>query len=294
MRSGIDDDTGKEAFAYLAVLLMISSAAFAVYAGFLDSERRRLEMESIQVERMNRLYRDLEDSIRSDLSGEVDVIFSEIERESILNLSDITIEGRLYPELMRRIPDSARITSNNMNGSGEGILFFIDGISIDVIPNFSGVEGVEPSSDPEYDNVTGLIEIGDRCEILSVSIFIEIELRSESFDGGYINDNVLHLEFRKLTLSEYLRSRQARLQDAVESGEFDRIFSYLLTSHIHQKSLMGFGRKISSGETGYSPPLITESEIETVALEDVVVDYIFSKAEVSESKSSFDDVMGRG
>jgi trigger factor len=36
------------------------------------------------------------------------------------------------------------------------------------------------------------------------------------------------------------------------------------------------------------------SEIETLALEDAVVDFIFSQADVSESKSSFDDIMGRG
>jgi trigger factor len=36
------------------------------------------------------------------------------------------------------------------------------------------------------------------------------------------------------------------------------------------------------------------SEVETLALEDTVVDWIFAQADVSESKSSFDDVMGRG
>ncbi|MGA1822596.1 MAG: hypothetical protein ACMUIG_08710 [Thermoplasmatota archaeon] len=265
MISGIDDDKGKEAFAYLAVLLMISSTAFAVYAGFLDSERRRMEMESMMIGRMSHRFRDLEASIRSNISGEIDLIFSEIERESILNLSDVSIEGRLYPELVRRIPDTLQKRADHMNGSGEGALFFVEGTSIDVIPNYVGVEGVAPSSDPEYDNVTGLIEIGDRCEILSVSIFMDIELRSESSDGGYRNEIDLRLEFRKPTLSEFLRSRQTRLQDAAESGEFDRLFSYLLTSLVQQKSLMGYGRKISNGETGYSPPLITESEIETVA-----------------------------
>jgi trigger factor len=36
------------------------------------------------------------------------------------------------------------------------------------------------------------------------------------------------------------------------------------------------------------------SEIETLALEDAVVDWIFAQADVSESKSSFDEIMGRG
>jgi trigger factor len=36
------------------------------------------------------------------------------------------------------------------------------------------------------------------------------------------------------------------------------------------------------------------SEIETLVLEDTVVEWIFDQADVSESKSSFDDLMGRG
>jgi trigger factor len=36
------------------------------------------------------------------------------------------------------------------------------------------------------------------------------------------------------------------------------------------------------------------SEIETLALEDAVVEWIFAQADVSETKSGFDDIMGRG
>ena len=256
----LGDNHGREAFAYLAIILMISSGAYFAYAGNRALDERKRGRDIRRLESLQLGSQDLELTIRSSMDGIFNDTFSYVERERLLNGSDQTLEGELESEMKGRIPRDLRSILRAYNGSHPGYMAYLEDIQVEVNPVYQSVQGVIPSTG---DDPGDLIEIGRRCEILGVEAEIDVAYTLTDPEGKVSMKDGITTDHSKATLSAFVQSRTGRLEDALRCGELHRVAAYLLTYLSQQKASMGYGRP--AGETvKYSPPLLTGQEITDV------------------------------
>ncbi|MFW3146994.1 MAG: hypothetical protein ACMUIE_09305 [Thermoplasmatota archaeon] len=251
------DDSGREAFAYLAVLLLVLSTGFVTYELYL---RRTEELEARDIAVMAGLLADL-DQVEADIRfilagcGREELLKCEVEMEKglISGTLDGALEGRLRGMARERIEKYLAVHTRSAPRHWIGI----GNISIDCTPLILGLEGAAPSPAAEKEKTIGLDRTVRKTHSIGVNVSYNIGVSiSERGERNMINKS---FEFSQIlhSLKPLIIGRMDRLEMGLEGTELPGIFSYMVGTLAQMKCSMGYGR-FGAGSTG---PVITNEEL---------------------------------
>ncbi|MGA1872251.1 MAG: hypothetical protein ACMUHY_01140 [Thermoplasmatota archaeon] len=266
------DNHGREAFSYLAVMLLILTSFFVSYQVSYERQRDRgLKNNSLLSDLTGELT-----SVKWSIGQELIRIHDEIMVEAEVDVSegpgdlrlDGLIEGKMVAHLELELED---IAVSHMKKDANLGLKVLDW-SVDSRPLIGGLEIPVPGTSMDR-NLSGLTEtcIGPEVFGVNTTIWLEMEIIDEG-NMLRVRDR-LDLSIGRLSLAGYMSGRLERFQDALDGIELASLIEYMAGSLIQMKCMMGYGREPVSGEIA---PVSIVTEKELLAVMDLGISLISS------------------
>ena len=256
-RHGIAYDTrGKEAFAYLAVILLILTSASFIYIQHLnrsvDSDLKSVQDVLSLSTRADDICLDIRSLILSEHDVLVDSASSYLKPGDRL---DAAVESALYERLNSTIREGS--SALGPKGSEWELVH----LHVECVPMLAGVPGPVPQVSEESPNGTGSTSMADRCEVMGVASNIKAVLRFSSTEYSASLEREILVETSRRSLANMAVARTDRLRSEIEGGEMDRLVSYMITTYAQQKAMLGYGRPPEDMGADHRGPLLREEEI---------------------------------
>ncbi|MGA1848255.1 MAG: hypothetical protein ACMUHB_02845, partial [Thermoplasmatota archaeon] len=239
-RSRISHDTsGKEAFAYLAISLLVMTTFYVSY-------RVSTEREWEEGIRGERLLQDLSmemDEFSSRLRLELNLLHdrSLLEAERNLPRGDASIDGLVEYDLTMKM-DS--LLGELTAGLDDAAVEIMD-VSVDSRPLLGNIDLHVPGPVEG----PGLTSTASCPEVFGVNTSFMIEYKATDSSGGVKLHHKIRHHVETPSFSSYLQGRMDRFEASLTDGEFHGLVSYILGSLAQMKCMMGYGRSGVRGET---------------------------------------------
>jgi len=256
------DRFGKEAFAYLAITLLVMTT---FYVSYRVSTERQWEKGIKDEMVLGDLSRDLEEfssRLRIELSILHDSVLLTVESNPADGEArlDGLVEAGLVREMRLMIDDLTREFSSRYGGSVIEVLNW----SVDSRPILGGIDAWIPGPG-EGPGLTSNVTIP---EIFGVNTSFGLDYGIHDSSGTVHLQRSLELTLETPSFGSFLRSRMDRFEASLSDGEFQGMVSYILGSLAQMRCMMGFGR---SGVAGEAVPLSLLSMEEIGAAIDIAI-----------------------
>ncbi|MEA3558192.1 MAG: hypothetical protein U9R75_02965, partial [Candidatus Thermoplasmatota archaeon] len=249
------DDHGKEAFAYLAVMLMVLSTLFISYQVYLQKEDEKRGSKTAKITMISSFMEEDRTMVRMELFSLHDQLLIDCETEIVKEITTTSVDGNLETKLSALMEMELEKILNGSRTKREGYTISILNCSADTTPISIDLDGPVPSTG--HDNTSGLVDRTMKPSCTGVNTTFNIVLKIND-DAGTI-EMIERMEFTRetLTLLPMLEGRMERFEMGIESTELPELFNYIVGSLAQMKCLMGYGRVAY----GTITPLISEGEI---------------------------------
>ncbi len=255
------DRSGKEAFAYLSIIIVVISSGYISYLIWLQKQG---EEEIEDAEDLHRIMGELT-SVVSDIELTIHDLHDDIFLEMVSNTSswnstrmDSELEGRL----IKRLGSIVQGLLHDRNGSGYGCRFDMDDISISVTPlrisqmmPTSGISGSKP-------NGTGPWTYGWRPGSMGTNSTISMNIKANTEDSSLSTSRAIELKIERTSVTDILVNRLVRLEMAMTGTELSELFQHIVSSLVRTKAFLGSGRSVLPGHEETIPELLTHDEIQ--------------------------------
>ena len=254
------DNRAREAFAFLAIGLLVISSFYIVYIGSIDTAQRKADLEMLNVRYGFGRADEAEISIEEIVAITHNEAFVASER-TLLNGGEGRLHTIMEMEISRILPGRIEVLLENLNTTTDNLLFSMGELVIEVFPVLAGIDSPVPWTSGDRPNGTGPSDEGVRCESLGTRTGVTCSvLISDPHGSLQINREVTYQEERA-SLSDLLKSREDRVNDALTGGELQRTANYILSTMAQQKALMGYGRGLDTASGHFYGEVLTQEEI---------------------------------
>ncbi len=254
------DQYAREAFAFLAIGLLVISSFYVVYIGSVETAQRQADLDMLNIRYGFGRADEAETSIEDLIAKVHTEAFVASERKLLIGG-----EGRLHTimemEMSGDLPERIDTLLEGLNTTTDNLIFSRGELVIEVFPVLAGIDSPVPWTSDDRPNGTGPSDEGIRCESLGTRTKVTCSIIiSDPYGSLRIDRNVIYEEERA-SLSDLLKSREHRVNDALNGGELQRTANYLLSAMAQQKALMGYGRGLDTASGNFYGDILTEDEI---------------------------------
>ncbi|MGA1865854.1 MAG: hypothetical protein ACMUFK_00135 [Thermoplasmatota archaeon] len=257
-----DDINGREAFAYLAISLMVLTTFYVSYQLSIEREWDRNLREGSRISDMVSELEEFRTSLSREIVSMHDESMAYADAELSREASGQRLDGYVEARLMEQLSTEIESIGISHQADDARFLFDITNWTVDSRPIQGGVDIPVPGTRTEPD-ISGLPSICTRTEMFGVNTTVHIELEMKDRFGSMVMKDELDIEVSRFSMAVFLKSRMGRLQDAVESGEMSSLVEYMVGSLAQMKCLMGYGREPGAGEI-VPLSLLTDNELVSV------------------------------
>lgn len=240
-------DHGKEAFAYLAVILLTLTTFYVSYQVSLEREMdNRIRNEAllsdmrIDMDSANQL-------VKVDLISLHDKLLIEAEEKVHANPSssrlDHVLEGLLTDRLQLGMSD---LLTSSFPENGIYSIQLLNW-SVNCQPILGSIEVPAPATD-EKDQVSGFSSIANGSALIGVNSTFHYQIEVQNVERGFHLRKETTVEVQRNSLSDILSRRLDRFQTSLEDGELAGLMEYIVSSLAQMKCVMGYGRSPGEGE----------------------------------------------
>ncbi|MBN1389479.1 MAG: hypothetical protein JXA22_02440 [Candidatus Thermoplasmatota archaeon] len=260
---GIKDDVnGREAFAYLAISLMVLTTFYVSFQVSIEREWERGLRDGSIISDMSMRLEEFKSSISRELVSLHDEVMTSAEVELLEDGGGTRLDGDVEGRLTDILASDIRELTGSLSGDDPSLIMNVMNWSVDSRPIQGGVDLPVPGT--RYDrNVSGLSDTCPGSEVFGVNTTIHLSLELTDEDSSMRILDEMDIEVSRLSLTGFLNSRTGRLQEAVECGELSSLVEYMIGSLAQMKCLMGYGREPGAGEI-VPVTLLTEKELVSV------------------------------
>ncbi|MFO8051366.1 MAG: hypothetical protein R6V01_06670 [Thermoplasmatota archaeon] len=249
------DQQGKEAFAYLAVMLMVLSGLFFSYQVHLQKKHEEEESRTAEITTISSFVEEDRALLGSELYSLHDELLLDCETEVVEQVANGSIDALLQSKLSAVMSEEVEETLEGGRLKREGYRVTILNCTADPLPITADLDIPVPSTKDE--NATGLVNRTSKPSCVGINTSFSVEMRIENADGTIQVMENIRLQRETMTLLPMLEGRIERLAMGVRCVEFPELFSYTLGSLAQMKCLMGYGR-LAYGAGG---SLLSEEEV---------------------------------
>lgn len=255
------DRKGRQAFAYLAIMLMVISSGYISFLLRMEGSNRESFENELRLEEMERDLDVLEIDIEFALTELHDSILLELLKDpGSWNSSSIDseLEGRLIERINSTI---GPIISGGIDKNRRSELL-LDSIRISVVSLLSKqsmpTSGIDEGGSP---NGTGPWTYDWRQGTGGVNTTISFTISATSLDGGTKLSRDLIVDIERESAEGLLVERMKRFQRAMEGPELRELYQHMINSIAGAKAYLGSGREQVKSEGHIPDPLLTDDEI---------------------------------
>ena len=254
----IEDKTGKEAFAYLAITLIVLSSFFISYMASYRRYSEECESRSQLLVTLTKELDEFEIDIISEILSTHDQTYIEILYGGVDGNSTRS-DSMLEVELLEIVPSILNNTIRSYMKKDDRFILKVDEITVDVVP--LTIYHDIPVSDSTFYNLNGTGRLGNcllpgsRGVNSSITIVLKCTDREEKI-------NVLRTIEKNIVRESELdvvRTRLDLLRDSLSGFEVVELTQNILTSLANSKAYLGYGRETIQSSARSS--LLVEKEI---------------------------------
>lgn len=258
MKDVCSDNNGKEAFAYLAITLLLLSSFFIAYMVAYRRASDEMEERSNAIERVN--------DEMDEIGTEIRMLLDHIHDRELISVLDQDVNengSRSDPLLEMRLNSVLFHEIDHLIGQSEissrGIDIEIENITIDVIPIPIYHEIPYPGNGDDGPNGSGRWDSGLFPGSMGVNTSITVALRC--IDTGNQIEVLKRVESNiiRRSRSDIVRSRLALLEDALSGYELLELNQNILTTLANSKAYLGYGRR--TVPSGMAEDLLSHEEL---------------------------------
>ncbi len=254
------DMRAREAFAFLAIGLLVISSFYIVYIGSIETAQRHADLKMLNIRYGFGRADDAETSIEDLIARTHAEAFVTSER-TLLSGGEGRLHTIMEMEISGILPGRIEDLLKNLNTTTDNLIFSRGELVIEVFPVLAGIDSPVPWTSDDRPNGTGPSDEGIRCESLGTRTKVTCSiLISDPYGSLRINREVSYQEERA-SLSDLLKSREQRVNDALLGGELQRTANYILSAMAQQKALMGYGRGLDTASGRFYGDILTRDEI---------------------------------
>ncbi len=254
------DRSGKTAFAYLAVVLMVLTSTFISYMVWIQRTDEEAEMSSLSISLMSKDLDSLESDLRTGLIELHDRIFLDLVTKP-QNWNSTRLDGALESRLSFLIEDEINRTfERNLPGNGKW-RYAIDDLSISVVPLPVSFLSPTTSGREIAPNGTGPWTYGWRSGAMGANTTISIGISCSTSNNGVSLVRTVDVNIVRESLTDLLYQRIERLIMALEGPEMAELYQHMIGTVAEAKAYLGRGRSMSVSGGSSIEPLLTDDEI---------------------------------
>jgi len=258
MRAVAKDTGGKEAFAYLAITLLVLSSG---YISFLVSMRRSSMDADEGLKEIRIVSSDLdrvEDDVRAVLVNEHDTLFMALLRDPD-SIDPTSLDGAVQGELSSTLEGKLRSILLRRNSSLKRTRFFLESVRVDSRPLKAYHSLPSPDQGMGEGHVSGLTTHSLQQVSMGVNTTMEVVIRGVSGGGGHEQLRTVSLDVERDTWLDVLRYDLRRFEMALRGPELRELYRHMISTLAEAKAYLGYGRTTISSSS--VPSLLSEGEM---------------------------------
>jgi hypothetical protein len=252
------DNQGKEAFAYLAVVLMVISTGYISFITHIEINSERGSLSADEVLHIEQVMDSTESDMRQKTVEYHDLLFTDIlSRVNGTNFTrtDCALEGKLISELEGHL----ECLIDDINSRNQDCTIIISDLSISVSPLEIRQSMPSVAVKEEAPNGTGTWTYGIRPGTAGVTTNIRIDLEGRSKCGDILSKRSLEIFIERNSTTDILAGRISRLEKALSGPELTSLFEHIISSLARAKAFLGAGR--AGTQTSATGSILTDGEI---------------------------------
>ncbi|MGA1792382.1 MAG: hypothetical protein ACMUHM_00365 [Thermoplasmatota archaeon] len=256
------DRFGREAFAYLAISILVLTTFYVSYEISLERGwEKGLRDRSLLLDLKGELN-GVKWGIGQYLIALNDEFVIRAGTEVLRDPMDKRLDGRVESMLIERLNLELAGIANSFLPPDSSFNIEILNWTVDSIPVTGDLEIPVPGTRMDR-NLSGLTETCMGSEVFGVNTTFHIEMVMTDSESSLIVMDDLEISVNRVSLSEFVTGRIQRFQDAVNGMELASLLEYMVGLLVQTKCMMGFGREPGTGEI-VPISIVTEAELLSV------------------------------
>lgn len=249
------DQFGREAFAYLAVILMVLSGFLISYQVFLRSENDERIRQVEEIRSISLMLSEDLSMIKTELIGFHNSVIIESESEFGEQLNTTTLDALIQMKIKKDSSSEMQRIIQKSKLREDGYKLSVLELDIDPLPIWSELDTPVPSLDTS--NTSGLTTNTKKPTVIGINATFHLDLEVTDSKGTFKMKRCMDFHHETMTLTPMIMQRMDRFQRGLDSTEYPELLNYIIGTLAQMKCLMGYGRQAYGEVT----ELITEREI---------------------------------